>query len=145
MKHCPSSNMSKALISRFFRFFLVWYVKFSYLKSLIIGRRRRGGFISNRENSVCVVFSMYVFSVYIFSIYVFSMYVFSMYVFSMYSLCIQYVCIQRMYISSMYSSCIQNVCIQRMYICSKYSVCIQHFVLKYLMTSCWSTMVMDKR
>ena len=114
-------------------------------QKLIIGRRRRGGFISNRENSVCVVFSMYVFSVYIFSIYVFSMYVFSMYVFSMYSLCIQYVCIQRMYISSMYSSCIQYVCIQRMYICSMYSVCIQHFVLKYLMTSCWSTMVMDKR
>ena len=99
-------------------------------QKLIIGRRRRGGFISNRENSVCFVFSMYVFS---------------MYVFSMYSLCIQYVCIQRMYISSMYSSCIQYVCIQRMYICSMYSVCIQHFVLKYLMTSCWSTMVMDKR
>ena len=96
-------------------------------QKLIIGRRRRGGFISNRENSVCFVFSMYVFSVYIFSIYVFSMYVFSMYVFSMYSLYIQY------------------VCIQRMYICSMYSVCIQHFVLKYLMTSCWSTMVMDKR
>lgn len=91
-------------------------------QKLITGRRRRGRFISNRENSVCIVFSMYVFSVYIFSMYVFSMYV-----------------------SSMYSLCIQYVCIQRMYICSMYSVCIQHFVLKYLMTSCWSTMVMDKR
>ena len=101
-------------------------------QKLITGRRRRGGFISNRENSVCIVFSMYVFSVYIFSMYVFSVYIFSMYVFSM-------------YVSSMYSLCIQYVCIQRMYICSMYSVCIQHFVLKYLMTSCWSTMVMDKR